>query len=217
MIASEVTAARDCPSSEKARLDTLIQRVVSAILTGIAVAGIVAFYVRMRRDLKPYGATRKLVAFKLLVAVVVFQTVIFSALAKSKVYRNTPHLSFLDWTYGIPAIFTSIEMVLFSILFAWAFTAGPYRRIEPLSSYTDAAPVAPTKKLGFGYALLDVININDVLRAVWIAMRILVKLPFGYKSLLKADGAPAAEEKRIPSGSSVESAAVPPFSEAAVA
>jgi hypothetical protein len=217
MIASEVTAARDCSTSEKARLDTLIQRVVSATFTGIAVAGIIAFYIGMKRDLKPYGATRKLVCFKLLVAVIILQTVVFSALAKSKVYRNTPHLSFEDWTYGVPNIFTSCESVLFSIMFAWAFSAGPYRRVEPLSSYTDTTPVAPTKKLGFGYSILDVINIVDVLRGVWIAMKVLVRLPFGYKGLLKADGSPAADEKRIPSKSSVESAGVPPLNAAAVA
>jgi hypothetical protein len=171
----------------------------------------------MKRDLKPYGATRKLVCFKLLVAVIILQTVVFSALAKSKVYRNTPHSSFEDWTYGVPNIFTSCESVLFSIMFAWAFSAGPYRRVEPLSSYTDTTPVAPTKKLGFGYAILDVINIVDVLRGVWIAMKVLVRLPFGYKGLLKADGSPAADEKRIPSKSSVESSGVPPLNAAAVA
>ena len=142
----------------------------------MAIVGTVRLYRRMRPTLKPHKALSKLVCFKLLVAIILLQNLALLALIKVNHYIPTSRASYYDLTRGIPAVLISLEMPLFSFLFLWAFSASSYR--HALASAPLHGPGLAQRR-GCGAALVDVLNILDIVRGVGLAGKTLVQLPLG--------------------------------------
>ena len=181
LVATEVTTALQCSISTSPVTVNLTTRVVNTIFTALAVIGVVRLYLRLKAELKPHKALSKLICLKALVFVAVGQSIIFGVLAKSVSPQPAPKLSYLDVTVGLPNVLVSCEMVLFSLLFLWAYPASSYRRAT-LSTYGETTTATRTR-LGCGSAILDLLNVSDIFAGVWIAGKILVRLPFGKKNL----------------------------------
>ena len=71
----------------------------------------------MKNLMKVRRGFSKLIAFKIIVAVRFFQQWIFSILLQNDVIKTSSTFSYNDILYGLPAVLTCVEMVLFSLGF----------------------------------------------------------------------------------------------------
>jgi hypothetical protein len=55
------------------------------------------------------------------------QAFIFRILASTHVFTPTEHVAYFDFAVGTPAFMTCCEMLIFSVLFIWAFGPSPYK------------------------------------------------------------------------------------------
>lgn len=128
---------------------------------------IVTLYHRFRRKLKPRGALSKLIAIKLLVAVVIIENLAFGGLQKSK-FPRLQKLTDYDLHIGVYKVIVSLEMVLYMWLFSAVSSATAYKR-------------ARVARSTFFMALSDVLNLMDICMDMWTAVRVLSQLQFGHK------------------------------------
>ena len=124
--------------------------------TLVAVLAIIRFYGRMKPELQHHHALLKMVCFKGLVILTIIPTTLFTSLANYKVFFPTTHISFLDFEVGIPDLIACFLMFVFSISFWWGFSSAPYRQ----------AASNGAKKATLGRAIMDVVNISDILAGI---------------------------------------------------
>ena len=85
------------------------------------------------------------------------QAPIFAGLATYGVFKRNIYVSTFDFIIGIPAFMTCCEMFLISVIFIWTFSATPYLDL------TGSMP----RCRGVGGALLDALDIRDILKGCW--------------------------------------------------
>lgn len=97
----------------------------------------------------------KLLSFKLIVGLEAFQGILFSVLADTGIYfpKSPYHVSWFDFTIGLPQFVLVFELTIVSIVFMWSFSFEEYRRLtikgEPI--------LAPTWK-----AFLQTFDLRDI-------------------------------------------------------
>ncbi|KAK4541397.1 hypothetical protein LTR36_007998 [Oleoguttula mirabilis] len=136
----EVTEALDdfCSQSLSPQYGHLWQLLISSVGVGCAVGAILKYYGRMKAMMKVRRGLAKLVCFKLIVFVRFVQAWVFSILLQYKVIKTSTTLSYNDILYGLPALLTCVEMVLFAAAFWFAYSSTEYGssskpRNQPLS------------------------------------------------------------------------------------
>ena len=168
-----IFATRQCPHGHKAQATKLILEIIDALFITVAILGVLGFERRMKTELKPLGAARKLWALKLFVGVSVTLSIAFAILQKfSKIGATTPHLNYYDLTIGLPDVLFQFAMLLFCFVFWWAYPAGRYR-------HAGETPGTAVSRLPAYRALIDPLNPLDLIKGSWYAFVILAKLPFG--------------------------------------
>ena len=140
--------------------------IIRTISTLFAVISILGFYRRSKAVVKPRGALKQLICFKVVVFLNLLQTVIFSFLNSSGHLHATKYLTYNDLSNGLPALILCCEMALIAPFFLMAFSIKPYTLGHMLS------PENPSSRhdmkhyqggpLGF-YAILQGINAFDIL------------------------------------------------------
>ena len=173
-IASELLTATECPMSNKLEHHRTIVVVIENIETVVALLAILRYYGRLRPHLKPRGAMRQLLIFKGIVFLTLFPNTIIQALVSFKVVKPTNHISFEDWQLGLPALIACVLMFLFSPLFLWAFSAQQYREAA-----RHGAQRQPIWK-----ALIEIINLWDVIRGVGLTYWIFVPGNYGKRYVM---------------------------------
>lgn len=156
LIAFEVLYGVTCPLSAGRQLGSIAVTVVQGMSTLVAVIGVVRFERRMSTNLKNHRPLFKLFAFKMSVGLELIQSVLFTVLAKERVFFPTLYISYNDFYIGVPQFLLINEMFLFSIIFIWAYEYAPYR--------VQVKQGATTKSVGA--ALVDILNPSDIFRAV---------------------------------------------------
>ncbi|KAK4548081.1 hypothetical protein LTR36_010801 [Oleoguttula mirabilis] len=159
-IASWSVSASMCPLDPNLKDAKLAIQVIESIFTVVCLMAIIRFYRRLSPQLKEHNSMSKLVMFKLVIFIQIVQGPLFSGLVGGGVLTPTKHISYQDWSVGLPAFCTCCEMFLFSIVFLWPFTAKPYI----CSELEDAEKLDGRRHAGLGFfaALLHAINIWDV-------------------------------------------------------
>ncbi len=139
-----------------------IIRTISAIL---AISSILGFYKRFSSVLKPCGAFKQLICFKVIVLLNFLQTLIFSFLYSSGNLHPTKYLTFNDLNNGLPALILCCEMALISPFFLIAYSVKPYTigRVSSSESLSlrNGMQHYQGGRLGF-YAILQAINVFDI-------------------------------------------------------
>jgi len=138
----------------------IIIRAVSSASTVLAVITLLMFYRRMKKALTGHGAGRKLVAIKILLIVVIVETLLFGVIKPSS-YHQRSHVSFFDLTKGVPNLLICIEMVLFGLLWLVLFSTS--------AVHSTARDVG--SRLGFGRAVFDSLNIFDAFTGIFVGMK----------------------------------------------
>jgi hypothetical protein len=105
----------------------------------------------------------KLLALKILVGLDVLQTLIFSILLSTSVIKPTSTLSLPDLVIGVPGLMVCIECFLFSLLFLWAYAPTSYK----VNEYESEQGAVYTGKLSFVGALIDVLDVRDLLLGIF--------------------------------------------------
>ncbi|KAI0195923.1 organic solute transporter Ostalpha-domain-containing protein [Astrocystis sublimbata] len=144
--------------------------VATYVSTGVAVIAIFRFYGRLKQRLAPYGALKKLLAFKIVVFLTTFEGVIFTILESAGKLEPTSVLTRADLIYGIPKLLTCLELVPLSLFLIYAYSYRPYllkdvRRREESAEYTASysgglsmlitmwSPVETIRAIGFAFTM----------------------------------------------------------------
>jgi hypothetical protein len=172
LIATEYFEATACPLSTKLTDSRLAISAVQAVSITMALGAILLFYRRLKADIGKHYCIRKLAVFKGVVGVTTLQTLIFSILQVEKVLTPSETVSYLDITLGVPAMMICCEMLIFSWLFLWPFWPSPY-----LPSHPMAKENGYTGKHGFWRALLEVVNVWDIISGVFFRYKLLWAWP----------------------------------------
>lgn len=181
-VMAEVVQARICASSKKYRGWISILAAVQAVQTLICIFGILQFYRRFRPELRKHGVPMKLIAFKSIVGIQLSQRVIFTMLLRRGRLHPSQHISYLDLAVGFVPFLTCIEVFLFSVLFLWTFSAAPFganggdSRSFPGQENGPLAAVQHEAKLDFTPALLQVLNVGDIVKGTWWRFKLMGEL-----------------------------------------
>ena len=154
-----------CPLSYSFSKTSLALEVLESVSTSICVTAIISFAVRCADQLHALKTTRaraKMWSFKGIVGITLIQSPIFAALATYGGFVRTIHVATFDFTIGVPAFMTCCEMFIISSVFIWSFSATPYL------DHRDNLP----RCRGVGGALLEVLDIRDILRGSWYMYKI---------------------------------------------
>ena len=168
---SWILSAVQCPLDYTVSHVATAISVIDSVATSICVLAIIAFERRMKDDSKGHKAVYKLWTFKGCVALVLTQGPVFSFLAEYQIFDRTKYMSVMDFVVGTPAFLICVEMFLVSLLFLWSFSAKEYMNIER----SQRAPRA-----GIGRAILDILDIRDILHGCWYMVRILFCCGMGH-------------------------------------
>ena len=175
-VAAEVVSARGCPTSARYRHAQSAIEFVQFVQTAVCVTGIVMFWRRLRKELKPFRVSVKLLAFKTIVVIQMLQRLVLAALVLARVLRPQLRVSYLDQTVGLNPFLTSCEVFLFSLVFLWAFSPAPYGKKAAAAAaatgtesggYSGAGGIQHQEKMGFFRALLETLNIWDIVKGCW--------------------------------------------------
>ena len=96
----------------------------------VPVAGVIGYELRTnKRHLQGYHTTLKLFAFKGVVILQSIQDIIFNALGETKTFFPTApfHISYDDFSKGVPSVLFLWELTIMAVLFLKAFNADEYR------------------------------------------------------------------------------------------
>lgn len=115
-----------CLQSLNPKYAHLWVQIFESISIGACVLAILRFYGRMKRLMKVRRGLAKLVAFKIIVFIRFVQQWIFSILLEHNIIKPSSRFGYNDLFYGIPAVLTCCEMVLFSAGFWYAFSSSEY-------------------------------------------------------------------------------------------
>ena len=173
-----IFAVRQCPHGNKAQRTKLVLELLGAVFITFAIMGVLGFERRMKAELKPLGAGRKLWALKLFVGVSVTLSVAFAILQKfTDIGKKTPHLNYDDLTIGLPDVLFEFAMLIFCFVFWWAYPPTRYSR----ASHTPDVTGQVATKYSAARAIVDPFNLLDVIKGTWYAFMVLVRLPLGKK------------------------------------
>ena len=151
-----------CPLKYKLSRSATALSVIESIATSICVLGIVWFARRMAPELKRHNVVYKLLSFKGIVGITLTQAPVFQLFAQYQWFRRTRYVSILDFAVGTPGFMTCVEMFAVSVIFLWSFSA---------ERYLELSATLPRTR-GLGGALVDVLDVRDILRGVWDMCRI---------------------------------------------
>lgn len=146
----------------------------------IAFVRLLRFYRRLRTQLKEHNVVPKLFGIKGIVFLNTLQTFIFAILSSTSAVKPSPKLSFDDFYFGIPAILTCAEMVLFSLFNFYAYSVKPYT-LASFGAGSESQPLDGGAHYHGGSlgtkALLAALNPTDIARGLVLAVRYLVSSP----------------------------------------
>ena len=130
--------------------------IIESFSIGACVYTILQFRNRFKNLMKVRRGLAKLLCFKGIVFIRFVQTWIFSLLLEYHTIKVSSTFSYNDILYGIPAVLTCVEMVLFSAAFWYAFSSTEYG-----SGVHKETPLPMWK------AALHALNPWDLIHGMW--------------------------------------------------
>ena len=146
-----------CLNSLSPKYGHLWVEIIESFSIGACVYTILQFRNRFKSLMKVRRGLSKLLCFKGIVFIRFVQTWIFSLLLEYHTIKVSSTFSYNDILYGIPALLTCVEMVLFSAAFWYAFSSTEYSS----SAKPKEAPLPMWK------AALHALNPWDIIHGMW--------------------------------------------------
>ncbi|KAJ5928379.1 hypothetical protein N7466_007335 [Penicillium verhagenii] len=128
-IAQCITAAfnRYCLGSNQPAFAHLWLELIQEVSVTIAINAVIRFYANTKNYMKEHKPLMKLLSFKMMVGLIFLEQVLFMVLESSKVFKQTPKLSYADVHTGIPTMVICVQMVPFAFFIRYAFNTKVYR------------------------------------------------------------------------------------------
>ncbi|KAK4051854.1 hypothetical protein OIV83_002559 [Microbotryomycetes sp. JL201] len=124
-----------------------VQKLASMI---VALYGLITFYALTKELLAGKRPLAKFLSIKAIVAVVFYQGFMFSVLADHGVLKATKYWTTENIANGLDCLCVCCEMVIFAIVFRFAFTWKPYAAQKPVSSAHTSVWRSVLHALNFG-------------------------------------------------------------------
>ncbi|KAJ5759507.1 hypothetical protein N7520_006663 [Penicillium odoratum] len=143
-IAQSVAAAFDryCLDSNKPAFAHLWLQIVQEVSVTIAINAVIRFYANTKDYMQEHKPLMKLLSFKLMVGLIFIEQVAFMILESSKIFKETPKLSYADVHMGIPTMVICVQMVPFAFFMRYAFSTKVYRvKLSPSDSEQKLAEI----------------------------------------------------------------------------
>ncbi|KAF2092991.1 hypothetical protein NA57DRAFT_61850 [Rhizodiscina lignyota] len=132
--------------------------IIRIISTFLAIVAILQFYRRSSSVLKPRGALKQLICFKVIVFLNFIQTFVFNFLRSGGHIKASKHFTLNDLTQGLPSLILCCEMAVLAPFFFLAYSFKPYRLGSSLVKDAQRYEGGP---LGL-YAIIKALNIFDI-------------------------------------------------------
>lgn len=188
--ATEVTG-HFCKGSLAPKFAHIWVEILTSISIGACVIAILRFRGHMKGLMKGKRGLSKIVMFKLVVAIRFFQQWVFSILLEQHAIKTSEHFKYNDILWGLPAMLTCMEMVLFSAGFWYAFSASEY------SSAAHPGKVMPIWK-AIPHALNPTDLVMGMLRVVPLFLEVRRSGDWGmFRAARKQKGAGGALRKGV--------------------
>ena len=189
-MAQDVLYTLTCPLSTVRANGSIAIQVVQGVSSGVTVYGVVAFERRMHQHLTNHGhrPMLKLISFKAIVGLEGLQDILFASLGNSGAYFPKPpyHVSWADFSRGIPQFLLSLEMVIVSVAFLWSFTFQDYKKLMLQGQHP----------YGAWHCFADTFDVSDIWQGVKYMFTCLTSSTYleGYADGRVVDG--LSEEKK---------------------
>lgn len=179
-VAYEVIVATHCALTKEYRHRTNIIRGVETVQIVIAIIAVINYERKMRHYFSNHRAAAKLWSFKLLILLIAIQELVFGALTSARIWHPTPKIGYFDLAVGVPNLVKCIEVFIASVVFLWSYSPSFYQKL---------AKEHPQQRRSIGKAILDVLNVWDIMVGAWFALKTLVPTNFGQKKVqTRSDG-----------------------------
>ncbi|KAJ1728469.1 hypothetical protein LPJ61_004015, partial [Coemansia biformis] len=146
-----------CPNSMHPKYAHLWIEVIDFISITVAMYALVSLYRVIKDDISEHKPFRKFLAIKAIVFLTFWEGFVISWLGSNNVgvIKGTEFWTKDNVVDGLTALVVCIEMVLFAVLFIWAFPSAIYRR----PAGTTRTPVRR--------AFVDSLNFGDFFLEIW--------------------------------------------------
>ncbi|KAI5474436.1 hypothetical protein MNV49_003269 [Pseudohyphozyma bogoriensis] len=146
-----------CPTQYSVYYAEVYLDSIDFVSISVALYGLIVFYALVKEQLAGKKPLTKFLSIKGIVMITFYQSFIFSVLEDYGVIKATEFWTATNVADGLQALCTCCEMVIFSIVFHFAFTANPYKLQRPVG----APKTNPLK------ALFDCFNYWDFIVEGW--------------------------------------------------
>lgn len=157
-----------CTNSLSPRYARIWLMLIDYFVISAAVKAVFQYYGQLKGQMdKKHMVTWKLITFKGIVLFLLVQDLIFGLL-NGKTFKPSPQYTYDDIYYGIPHMMTALEAMLFSFAYHYAWRSREYDVSEL------AAAGQQVTRMSTGRAILDAINLMDIVKATIWAIRLLL-------------------------------------------
>ena len=163
LLVSVIIDSTECFGTKKYNRTHTVVSIVQGISTALCIISIIKFYLRHRVQIHASDPSMmwKLVPFKGLIGVQALQRIVLNAMNQANALNPTRTLSYNDLNIGLNPILTCLEAFLFMLFY-----------IVPYFPRRSRLGAAPSKRMRFFPAMLHALNLLDVIRGIFTAIRL---------------------------------------------
>ncbi|KAI9227241.1 MAG: organic solute transporter Ostalpha-domain-containing protein, partial [Piptocephalis tieghemiana] len=141
----------------------------------ISMYAVIQFYITVKEDIAAYRPLYKFLCVKTIIFITFWQEIFISILGSAGLIKETDYWTKDNIANGLSSFLACLEMVIFAIIYHKAFGYRPYRP-------------ADRKRQGIGRALMDSMNLLDLVKEIVYGCKYLWWMIVGGRRPLGADG-----------------------------
>ena len=200
LIAIEVVTGTSCDEGKTYKHAYTAYSIINGFSATMALIAILRMLIRNKTALKAADSkvVGKLATFKIIVWLQFLQRIVFSILSTANALTPTRTLSYNDLNLGLNSFVTTLEVMIISIFMIYYYWPRQYKH-HPVdyehtqASGSDSSPegrkegappsyAGPKPKLGFRRAILDALNMSDVIQGMLHAIQLVIEKRSGGRS-----------------------------------
>ncbi|KAM0788378.1 hypothetical protein ACM66B_001518 [Microbotryomycetes sp. NB124-2] len=144
-----------CPMQYSIYFSAVYLDAIDFVSISVALYGLITFYALTKELLAGKRPLLKFLSIKAIVATVFYQGFMFSVLADHGVLKATEYWTTENIANGLDCLCVCCEMVIFAIVFRFAFTWKPYAAQRPVGSAHTSAWRSILHALNFGDFIVE--------------------------------------------------------------
>ncbi|GJN87385.1 hypothetical protein Rhopal_000334-T1 [Rhodotorula paludigena] len=169
-----------CPTQYSVYYAEVYLDAVDFVSISVALYGLIVWYALVKERLAGKRPLAKFLSIKIVVMLLFYQNFVFSVLASHGVIKETEYWTTQNVSDGLSALCVCCEMVIMSIVFAWAFSYKEYKAMRALGA----------KHTSVWRSILHSLNYYDFLREGWRS------LVFSWNFIRRKPGTHAGKKTR---------------------